>query len=222
MGAAATLARLPSGTGDLPATTSDPAAHVLFVDIEGWYRRTPNEVAVLSPFDLSLAGLPDSLPYRIGAWQGADREPDPGVREWFGNPPVVVERTYLRGTDEVVWVSAFGNRGDASFHLFEHTPETCYPLSGWQIAALAPRRIELGPRPLTANAGRAVDASGAELAFLYVYVWGDPARDPQRGVVSLRLSAPVLAGEPFAAADRRLVGDFLPELFHGSLSWTAF
>jgi hypothetical protein len=217
----------------MPERGRSEPGHVVYLDIEGWYRRTPDEVAALSPFDLSLDALPASLPLVIGDWQGAEREPDPGVREWFGDPPVVVERTYWRAEDEIVWVSAFGNRGDPSFHLFEHTPETCYPLSGWNIRSMTRKRIAMGDtadgsesgprlRPITVNAGEAVDASGAELAFLYVYVWSDPSRDPATGVVSLRLTAPVVGGRDIAHARRLIEHDFLRLLFESTLPWTGF
>jgi hypothetical protein len=205
-----------------PAVAQTGPGYVAFLDIEGWYGRTPDEVAAVGPFDLALGALPGSLPLTIGAWRGEDRQPDPAVREWFGDPPVAIERTYWRADDEVIWLSAFGNRGDPSFHLFEHTPETCYPLSGWRIRTLEPARVPMSPRPITVNAGEAVNGSGAALAFAYVYVWTDPARDPENGVVSLRLAAPVLGDRSLADARRLVEREFLAELFTTTLPWTGF
>jgi hypothetical protein len=203
-----------------PAPTPDTGT-VHYADVAGWYQRTPDEVAVVSPFDWSMASLPASLPYSIGPWRGEDRPPDPDVQAWFGDPDVTIERTYTRADGALVWLSAFGSRGDKSFHLFEHTPETCYPLSGWQIARLERQGIDLGPRPLTVNAGAATNPHGDSLAFLYVYVWDAPARDPARGLVSLRIAAP--SPPAGSAEDAALLAEaFLAELFTTTLNWSAF
>lgn len=195
------------------------AGSVVFVDTAGWYRRTPDEVAAITPFDLTLDGLPQGLPMEIGAWQGAARAHDPAVDLWFNDPDVVIERTYTRPDGEIVWLSAFGSRGDKSFHLFEHTPETCYPLGGWLIDHLEIGRLALGPRPLPVNQGVASGVQG-HLAFMYWYVWTSPARDAPRGVLSMRIATPVTR-DP-AASLAMLADEFLPEIFPRTLTWSRF
>lgn len=199
-----------------PAPSS---GHVVFVDTAGWYVRTPDEVAAVTPFDLSLDALPASLPLSLGDWQGAERPHDPAVDRWLRRPDVAIERTYTRPDGETVWLSAFGSRGPRSFHLFEHTPEGCYPLGGWRIERIDTARLPLGPLPLAVNRGVAAGASG-RLVFAHFYVWDSPARDSARGVLSVRLAAPVRRDDATTMA--ALTGDFLPRLFPTTLGWARF
>ncbi len=195
--------------------------YVLYADVAGWYQRTPDEVAVVSPFDLTLDQLPSSLPFSIPPWQGEDRAADDDVALWLADPEVAVTRTYTRADGAVVWLSAFGSRGDRSFHLFEHTPITCYPLSGWVIDDLALVPLDIGPRSLTVQMGRATATDG-ELAFATVYLWRSPSRDASEGIVSLRLAAPVVGNMTYADARAALTDDFLPRLFLTTLPWSPF
>jgi len=175
---------------------------------------------VLTPFDLTLRALPASLPHDLGRWHGVDRTHDPAVDRWFRDPEVAIERTYHRPDGEVVWLSAFGNRGARSFHLFEHTPDTCYPLGGWNIDHLGLARVPLGGAiPLTVNHGIASGVEG-QLVFVYFYVWDTPARDAARGVLSVRIAAPVRDN---AAATLSMLGrDFLAQIFPSTLGWSRF
>jgi hypothetical protein len=195
--------------------------HVLYADVAGWYERTPDEVAILSPFDLSLEGIASGLPYDLGEWRGQDRALSDDIGRWLSDPDVALTRTYVRADGAVVWLSAFGSRGDKSFHLFEHTPLTCYPLSGWKIQSLERTAVEMGPRPLTVELGKAV-SGGDQLAFATVYLWDSPSRDSKEGVVSLRLAAPVVGDMTWDDARVLLVDDFLRQMFLGTLSWSAF
>jgi hypothetical protein len=204
-----------------PAETPQPAGHIAYADTAGWYRRTPDEVAVVSRVDWRMDQLPASLPYDLGDWHGSDRPADPEVEAWFGNPEVAIERTYTRDDGALIWLSAFGSRGDKSFYLFEHTPETCYPLSGWKIESLSATGIEMGPRPLTVNAGTARNGETG-LAFFYLYLWDSPSRDPERGLVSLRIAAPTLPSRPSQGAAADLTRAFLAELFTTTLNWSSF
>ena len=197
------------------------AGEVFFIDTEGWYRRSPNEVAVASPFKLTLDALPDSLPMRLGAWQGEKRRPDPAIDAGFGSPDVVIERTYRRADGELIWFTALGSKGDKSFFLFEHTPNLCYPVSGWQIQSFETEGLPqvAGTRPLPVNRGVAQGDQG-ELVFLFFYVWESPARDPNRGVLSVRIAAPV--SDTPEATFQMLSKDFLPQIFPRTLRWSRF
>ncbi len=199
-----------------------PQSHVVFADIEGWYRQTPHEVALRTPFDLTLDGLPASLPLEIGPWIGEERSHDPAVDEWFRNPELSIERTYRRFDGEIVWLSAFGSRGTKSYHLFEHTPETCYPLGGWNIGHFEPRAFPLNGRstPLTANYGEAENEHGQKLVFVYLYLWRDPGRDPETGVISLRLASPVR--DSIEATRAALGEDFMMRIFPSTHGWSRF
>lgn len=202
-----------------PAPPAPAAQSVVFVDTEGWYGRSALEVAVASPLRLGLADLPAGLPLRLGPWEGRERPPDAEVQRWFQAPELVIQRTYRRSDGERVWLSAFGSRGDKSFHLFEHVPELCYPLDGWQVQHFAVARLPLGPRALPVNHG--IAASGEDrLVFFYFYVWDSPARDPARGTLSLRLAAPVRRSPEATFA--MLAQDFIPQLFSRTLPWSRF
>ena len=191
----------------------------MFVDTAGWYLRTPNETAVLTPLDLTLDALPASVPMTLGQWHGADRVHDSAIDVFFQSPDVSLERTYYRSDGELVWLTAFGSRGPKSFHLFEHTPETCYPLGGWRITSFGPGDIGRGPQPLTVNLGTA-DGPEGEMVFLYFYVWDTPARDAERGVVTFRVAAPVSSDTGQTLAMLR--EEFMPELFSTPVAWSRF
>ncbi len=199
---------------DLP-----PQGHIVYLDVVGWYGRSAAEVAARTPYDLTVSGLPTGLPLAIGDWQGEDRPHDPEVDKWLERPDVAIQRTYRRAGTGVLWLSAFGSRGPKSYRLFEHTPESCYPLGGWRIEQFAVWRFPRGPRPLPVNLGLAANGS-RRLVFLHLYVWDSPARDAGRGVVSLRLAAPVLS-TPGATLSAMADG-FLALLFPSTLPWRRF
>ncbi len=207
------LERLP------PAPPAPATQSVVFADTEGWYGRSALEVAVASPLRLGLADLPEGLPLRLGPWEGRDRPPDAEVERWFEAPELVIQRTYRRADGELVWLSAFGSRGDKSFHLFEHVPELCYPLGGWRVSHFAVARLPLGPRPLPVNHGIAGNGED-QLVFFYLYLWDSPARDAARGTLSLRLAAPVRRSPEATFA--MLAQDFIPQLFSRTLPWSRF
>lgn len=202
-----------------PAPPAPPAGNIVYVDVAGWYGRTPAEVAVRTPFTLTLDGLPEGLPMALGAWRGEDRPHDPAVDVWLRSPEVVVERTYRSEDGGIVWLSIFGSRGTKSYRLFEHTPESCYPLGGWQVRQFEVMKLPRTARPLPVNFGRAESDRG-ELVFAHLYVWDTPSRDPERGVLSFRLAAPVRT--TIEATSRILERDFLDTVFPHTLSWRRF
>ncbi len=206
-----------------PPVSSVPSArHVYFADVAGWYKQTPAEVAIASPYDLTLAALPAGLPMALGPWQGGERIHDPAVDQWFRDPPVSIERTYRRADGELIWLSAFGHEGRPSYHLFEHTPEICYPLGGWEVEHFAPAKLSFGdgPRPFTVNHGIATKPDGSRLVFVFFYLWDQPARNPERGVLSIRIAAPVRTSPEATLA--LLEDDFLARIFDGTLAWRRF
>lgn len=192
---------------------------VYFIDTEGWYRITDNERAVISPYGLRLGNLPEGLPMDLGRWYGRPLPLGPEIAEWFDNPEVALQREYRNANDDIVWLSIFGSRGPKSFRLFEHTPATCYPLSGWKMTQEDVETIEIGGGKIYAQRGVATNGSH-ELIVLYFYLWDNPDRDPASGVVSVRISAPILTNE--AQTLRLLREDFLPSLFTDVVPWRRF
>jgi hypothetical protein len=214
---AAIALRLASGRA--PAPDVRASGSVVFVDTVGWYGRTPDEAAALSPYELTIDALPGSLPLHIGDWVGADRPHDPAVDRYLDHPDVSLERTYWRKDGEVVWLTAFGSRGARSFHLFEHTPETCYPLGGWVVREFGRYAVPMGPRPLPLNRGVARGASG-DLVFLYFYLWNSPDRASERGVLTFRVASPVTKTP--ALTTTMLIEDFLSLILGPTMDWSRF
>jgi hypothetical protein len=192
---------------------------VYFVDTEGWYRITDHERAVLSPFELELAELPESLPMELGPWRGESLALGPEIDAWFDSPEIALQREYQNDAGDIIWLSLFGSRGPKSFRLFEHTPATCYPLSGWSMTSEDVDTIRIGGGEIYARRGFAFN-NPHELIVLYMYVWDNPGRDPTDGVLSLRVSAPILSTE--AETLDLLKEDFLPRLFTDVVQWRRF
>ncbi|MFQ5341745.1 MAG: exosortase-associated EpsI family protein [Anaerolineae bacterium] len=223
LGASFTTRRLiPAATPERagPGSTDTVAGgQVYFVDTEGWYRITDNERAVVSPYLLNLDALPDSLPMDLGSWHGKPLPLEPEVAQWFDDPEVADRREYRNAEGDIVWLSVFGSRGPKSFRLFEHTPATCYPLSGWTMIQEDQDAIAIGNGELLVQRGFAVSGDH-ELTVLYLYLWDSPNRDPADGVVSIRVAAPIRTDE--AETLRLVKQDFLPHLFTDVIPWRRF
>jgi hypothetical protein len=208
-----------------PVPPPPATGRIVFVDTAGWYGRTPDEVAVLTPFDLTIGGLPAALPLQLGPWQGFDRPHDTAVDVYLDRPELSIERTYRRSDGQVVWLTVFGSRGPKSFHLFEHTPETCYPLGGWAVQRFGTALLPLGPLPLPVNQGVAQGSKGS-LVFLHFYVWDSPDRDSDRGVLTFRVAAPVTPGSSSTSAAAGtlalLAQDFVPRFMGTTVAWSRF
>jgi hypothetical protein len=58
---------------------------------------------------------------------------DPAVVFYLKNPSVALERTYQDPSGQQLTLTLIGNRGEDSYLLFSHTPETCYPGRLWQV-----------------------------------------------------------------------------------------
>lgn len=217
--AALALAATHLARRQMPAPERPAAGRVVFVDVVGWYGRSPDEVAVLTPHDLTIDGLPEGLPMSLGDWRGADRPHDTAVDVYLDRPDLTLERTYWRPDGEVVWVTAFGSRGAKSFRLFEHTPETCYPLGGWAIERFGRELVALGPLPLPVNLGVASGPEG-QMVFLYFYVWDSPDRDSELGVLTFRVAAPVSGA--VARTRAMLTEEFLPNMLGPTIPWSRF
>jgi len=223
LGASFTTRRLvPAATPERagPGSTDAVAGgQVYFVDTEGWYRITDNERAVVSPYLLNLDALPDSLPMDLGPWHGKPLPLEPEVAQWFDNPEVAVRREYRNADGDIVWLSVFGSRGPKSFRLFEHTPATCYPLSGWTMTQEDQDAIAIGNGTVLVQRGFAANGD-YQLIVLYLYLWDNPDRNPADGVVSIRVAAPIRTDE--AETLRLVKQDFLPRFFTDVVPWRRF
>jgi EpsI family protein len=201
-----------------PAVADNPGTPYL-ADVEGWYQITPQERAVTSRFDLSLSALPGSLPMQIGPWRGSTLPPSPDIAMWFDNPEVAIEREYVNAGGDVMWLALFGSSGNKSYHLFEHTPQTCYPGTGWNILRQDVDRIPIGNAAIYAQHGVAAK-DGQQLIVLYWYMWDNFERDANRGVLSFRLTAPIMKDE--ATTLQVMKEGFLTQIFTHVLDWRRF
>ena len=203
-----------------PLTAPPPTGgRTFFADSEGWYRITAREAAVVSPFDLSLDALPSALPMALGPWKGENVPLGPEVTAWYDNPEIAFQRAYSDGQGNLIWLTALGSRGPKSFRLFEHTPAICYPLSGWTLDRLAVAPLPVGKGAMPVQQGVA-EHEGQRVVVLYWYLWDNPQRDPQNGVLSIRLAAPVRQSDDETLT--MIQTGFVSHLFKDVVPWHRF
>lgn len=218
---------LPAASGDEPAGPVED--WIYFLDIEGWYRITPYETVVRSPYDLTgstTAEMTAALPTTIGQWQqiGEDKDvaDDPAVVFYLKHPTVALQRTYRDPKGHILTLVLIGNKGEDSFLLFSHTPETCYPGRLWQVVESRQESTLLDDRPMNAQYLLTEQAeTGDRLMVLYWYQWDNPQRNSQDGVLSVRVNLflPPDAGEEEILT---LAWDFVRALFPSTLPWDRF
>jgi hypothetical protein len=203
--------------------------HVYFVDVEGWYRITPNEAVVQSHIDLSgdtSEAVAGAIPPTLGDWEqvGSDRyiADDPGVVYYLKHPTVAFERVFQDPEGQRLTLTIIGNKGEDSFLLFSHTPETCYPGRLWQVVESRLESALLGTQPMHAQYLLTQHAeTGHRLMVLFWYLWDDPQRDSQDGVLSMRVSLVLPAGSTEERALKKAWG-FVQEMFPSATPWDRF
>lgn len=226
-------ANLPVETVQQAATTLDvPASEPLFtyfVDVEGWYRITPYETVVQSPLDLTAETSEEmaaSLPATLGDWQqiGQDQyiADDPAVVYYLKEPTVALQRAYQGPSGQIVTLAIIGNKGEDSFLLFSHTPETCYPGRLWQVVDAGQESAPLDDGSMYAQYLLTEHAESKEkLMVLFWYLWDNPRRDSKEGVLSVRVNLFIPEGVSEAEALDRAWA-FVRELFPATIPWERF
>ena len=210
------------------ASTAAPL-NTYFVDVDGWYRITPYETAVLSPLDLtaeSSEAMAQALPAQLGPWtqSGPDEflADDPDVIYYLNHPTVALQRTYQDAEGHAVTLALIGNRGQDSFLLFSHTPETCYPGQLWNVVEKGQKSALLDDQPMYAQYLLTQHAqTGRQLMVLFWYLWDDPQRDSEQRVLSMRVNVHLAAGETPDQALAR-AWEFIRALFPATLPWERF
>ena len=203
-----------------PTPIADSTAtpmHTYLIDVAGWYEITPNESAVASPFDLSIEGLKE-LPPQIGRWNGAPYENGAAVNEWFENPDLALSAIYRDDRGHQVWFSMFGSRGGKSYYLFEHTQITSYPAAGWTLLESGVTPIPIGEKRIYTQKALLTIASERRIVF-YWYLWSSFDRDPEKGIITVRLHVPVTSTDQ-DAVDTGV--DFIRALFPQVVTWRRF
>lgn len=199
-----------------PMGTAAPL-HSYLIDVAGWYEITPNETAVASPIDLSIDGL-KTLPTSMGHWNGAPYDFGAAVDEWFENPDLALSDLYQDDRGHQAWFSTFGSRGRKSYFLFEHTPITSYPAAGWTLVENGVAPVPIGSSRIFVQKATLTKDRERRVVF-YWYLWPDINRDPEQGVLTIRLHVPVVSTDE-DAVDAGV--DFIRALFPQVISWHRF
>ena len=115
-----------------------------------------------------------------------------------------------------------GNRGEDSYLLFSHTPETCYPGRLWQVIETRRESAPLDDGTMYAQYLLTEHAESKErLMVLFWYLWDNPRRDSKEGVLSIRVNLFIPQGDSEAEALDR-AWDFVRELFPATIPWERF
>lgn len=200
-----------------PAQTRSDLKYTYLIDTAGWYEITPNESAVASPYDYSIDGL-KALPKTIGLWTGSPLPLGSDVDQWFDNPDLALTSSYRDDKNHQLWFSLFGSKSRKSYTLFEHTPATSYPAAGWTLEQNSVRSISIETRKIAVQEAVLSLAKDRRIAF-YWYLWNDFSRDPEKGVLTMRLHIPVVSSDD----DARAAGeDFLRAIFPQVVPWRRF
>jgi hypothetical protein len=190
-----------------PLGANTAGGYEFVADIDNW-RRTDRERAVTSPFDFNLAADLKALPLQLGEWQGIE-VPQSNLEVFILlEPEQYVQRIYQKPDGKSVWLSLIGSRKSKSFH----SPQICYDTDGWQTTAGSePVALQDGQLyALRLLAAKTEEGGTAEHAVMYFYLWPSYARDPQDGMVLVKVTAPIYdTVEETVALER----EFLNELF---------
>lgn len=202
-------------TPPVPATTSLKYSYL--IDVAGWYEITPNESAVASPYDFSIESL-KALPDKIGRWNGSPYSPSPQVDQWLEKPDLALSSFYRDDRGHKLWFSMFGSRSRKSYFLFEHTPITSYPAAGWTLVQNSVTMIPIGSRRISVQQAWLEFGSDHRVVF-YWYLWNDFSRDPEKGVMTVRVHIPVMSSNDDA---RTAAEDFVRSIFPQVIPWHRF
>ncbi len=200
----------------LPAQSRTDLKYTYLIDVSGWYEITPNENAVASPFEFSIDRK--ELPEKIGQWSGSPLPLGSEVDQWFENPDLALSSLYHDDRARQLWFSMFGSRSRKSYFLFEHTPITSYPAAGWTLEQNGVRTIPVESRRIAVQEV-VLSKAGERRVVFYWYLWNDFSRDPEKGVMTVRVHIPVVSSDD----DARAAGeDFLRAIFPQVVPWHRF
>jgi hypothetical protein len=208
----------PTPVAPQPSTqTRADLKYTYLIDVAGWYEITPNEAAVASPFDFSIEGA-QKLPEKIGNWVGEPVALGGEVDTWFENPDLAASSFYRDDKGNQLWFSVFGSKSRKSYVLFEHTPATSYPAAGWTLLSNNINPVPIDTRKISVNQAWLQLGTEKRLA-LFWYLWNDFSRDPEKGVLTMRLHIPVITTDDAARAAGE---NFLREIFPAVVTWRRF
>ena len=207
----------PEATSPMAGEEGSPR-FVYHVDVGGWYQITPNERVVLSAHDLGFGALPDAFPLALDDWRGTDLGTDEQVETWFAKPDLVMRRRYEDGSGHLLWATAIGSKGTKSFHIFEHTPHSCYPSADWTTLVDDVCAVPLQEGTLPVRRG-VFERNGDRHIVYYWYQWEGPVRDAAEGLITWRLTTEATDGIDLAEAR---LASFLNLFYCETVAWHRF
>ena len=199
------------------AKSSVALPYTFLIDVAGWYEITSNERAVASPIDLSIDGL-KTLPEALGRWKGEPITLGAEIKEWLQDPDLALSTLYRNDRGQPLWLSVFGSKRSKSYFLFEHTPITSYPAAGWNLGDHGVMPVPLGSNNIYVQRAKLTKDNERRIV-LYWYLWADFNRDPEQGVLTMRLHIPVVTTDEDAVAAG---ADFLRTLIPQVIYWQRF
>ncbi len=167
--------------------SAGPTGYEFVADVDNW-QRTEHERAVTSRFDFNLGADLTQIPLKLGDWQGED-VPQTNIEVFILlEPEQYVQRRYQLPDGRFVWLSLIGSRKSKSFH----SPQICYDTDGWKTEASSEAvtldRGEVYALRLVAQ--RTVEGGTLDHIITYFYLWPSYQRNPQDGMVLVKLTAP--------------------------------
>jgi hypothetical protein len=167
-----------------------------------------------------------ALPAALGEWQQIGEDEyigdDEDVVFYLNHPTVALQRSYQDPSGLVATLAIIGNRGEDSFLLFSHTPETCYPGRLWEVIEKRQESANLDDQPMYAQYLLTEHApTGEKLMVLFWYLWDDPRRDSREGVLSIRVNL-FLPPDKDEEEILERAWDLVRELFPATVAWERF
>jgi hypothetical protein len=176
------------------------------VDLDTW-QATDRQRTIASPYDFHLGPTLRALPQTLGRWLGHDIEERNQEVFLYLQPEQYVKRLYELKDDpqgRYVWLFLIGSRQLRSFHH----PDICYSAIEWQTEVTS-QAVTLPSGDLYALRIAAHNERERQMS-LYFFIYPDDSRDPQKGIVMLRVASPVWDTPEATLA---LQQDFLRQMF---------
>ncbi|MCD6290337.1 MAG: exosortase-associated EpsI family protein [Anaerolineae bacterium] len=182
--------------------------YTYIVDVDHW-QRTRRERAVQSPYDFSLDTDLNSLPLRLGDWQGRDVPLTNLEALILLEPEQYVQRIYSLPDGRYLWLTLIGSHKSKSFH----SPQICYTADGWSTdASSEPIPLKKGEiYALRLVARKRIKEGGQEQhVVLYFYLWPNTTRDNSQGLILFKVTSSL-----YGSLDEtlRMEKDFIREFF---------
>ena len=158
-------------------------------DVDNW-QRTERERAVTSPYNFNLTAQLNQIPLQLGDWTGVD-VPQTNVEVFILlEPEQYLQRMYTLPDGRFVYLSLIGSRKSKSFH----SPQICYDTDGWKTeASSAPVPLAHGEVYALELIARKSFQGGTDYEHViqYFYLWPSYERNPQEGMVLVKVTAPI-------------------------------